>query len=754
MPEVPAVPGIAAAAAGYRPLATVADVFGPDGALARVMPEFEARAGQREMASAVLRAFTEGGVLLAEAGTGTGKTLAYLVPAILSRQRVLISTGTKNLQEQIYFKDIPALREALGIPFTATYMKGRANYLCLHRLDQIDGTTRSASRVSDTGERRRRDEPGLRALSHDVFLPIIREWSGRTETGDRAELEDLPEDLAIWNDVSATAETCLGGECPRYDDCFVTQMRQRAAASDLVIVNHHLLCADAAVRQNAYGEVIPACGHAVLDEAHQLEDVATQYFGFSVSTYRLEELARDVERLTVDDRQCTDDLSKSVERLRDHARAFFAEIALAHRTDDAPRRRLEPPRSGEPAGTFASTRDDRVRANQSSLAAAGDAAAHLTNALDLIESTLRLARLKRDATTHSAPPARDTHRASLQPSGRGRRLNARAMSAGGRSASDHADDDAAAGDDAFALARRAGELRDEIRFLLRGDDSDYVYFIEFRGRAIFLRASPIDVSKIVRELLLDRMRTTILTSATLTVDGTFEYVRRRLGIGAAAELQLPSEFDFARQAILYLPPRMPEPRSPEFPMAAGREVVEILRRTEGRAFVLFTSYATLRAVQAIAEMALSYPIFVQGTAPRSQLLRQFRETPHAVLFATSSFWQGVDVIGDALSCVIIDKLPFASPGDPITAARIEAIRAGGGEPFDEYQVPLAILTLQQGLGRLIRHRQDRGVLAILDPRLRTKGYGRRFLASLPPAPVVHDLSRIHRFFASGAHPSN
>jgi ATP-dependent DNA helicase DinG len=319
--------------------------------------------------------------------------------------------------------------------------------------------------------------------------------------------------------------------------------------------------------------------------------------------------------------------------------------------------------------------------------------------------------------------------------------------------------DEATGDDRHseelaALARRAGELRTELRFLMRADDEQYVYFVEFRGRAlrqaqgaVFLRASPIDVSAIVRDLLLDRMRTTVLTSATLTVDGTFDYIRSRLGIARADQVQLASEFDFREQAILYLPPKMPDPRSADFAVAAGREVVEILKRTEGRAFVLFTSYATLRAVQAIAEMALDYPILSQGAAPRSQLLKRFRETPHAVLFATSSFWQGVDVIGDALSCVIVDKLPFASPADPVTAARIESIRARGGDPFSEYQVPIAILALQQGLGRLIRHRNDRGVLAVLDPRLRTKGYGRRFVASLPPAPVVHDLARIDAFFS-------
>jgi ATP-dependent DNA helicase DinG len=274
-----------------------------------------------------------------------------------------------------------------------------------------------------------------------------------------------------------------------------------------------------------------------------------------------------------------------------------------------------------------------------------------------------------------------------------------------------------------------------------------VFFVEFRGKGIFLRACPIDVSTIVRELLFERMRTTVLTSATLTVDGGFEYIRGRLGIRSAGEVRLPSEFDFRRQAILYLPPRMPDPRDANFAAAAGRQVTEILTRTRGRAFVLFTSYATLRVVQEIAEMALDYPILVQGTAPRTQLLKQFRDTPHSVLLATASFWQGVDVVGDALSCVIVDKLPFASPSDPVTAARIDAIRARGGEPFGEYQVPLAILTLQQGLGRLIRHRQDRGVLAVLDPRLRTKGYGRRFIESLPPAPLVHDLRAVEAFFS-------
>lgn len=664
MPEVPALSGLPA---------LTASVFRPDGALARALPGFEPREGQAAMADRVARVFAEGGVLLAEAGTGTGKTLAYLVPAILSRQRVLVSTGTKNLQEQIFFKDIPTLKAALDVPFSATYMKGRSNYLCLHRLDLLNEGTGAASR--------------------DVFLPIVREWAQRTDTGDRAELEDLPEDLPFWSEVSATAETCLGAECGRYDDCFVTRMRQRAAESDVVIVNHHLLCADAAVRKNAFGEVIPACAHAIVDEAHQLEDVATQYFGFSISTYRLEDYARDVERFahsgTITKRTTQQELEKGVQSLRDRARAFFNELAFAHRSSERLR--------GE----------ERVRATAASLSAAREPAAYLAGALDLVEATLALLGRQADADGSDAPPALDSS----------------------------------------ALARRAGEIRDELRFLLRSADPAYVYFVEFRGKGIFLRASPIDVSEIVRELLTERMRATVLTSATLTVDGRFDYVRDRLGLAGAGEIRLESEFDYTRQTILYLPRNMPDPREPSFAMAAGREVVELLKRSRGRAFVLFTSYATLRSVQAIAEMALDYPILVQGTAPRSQLLRQFRSTPHSVLLATSSFWQGVDVVGDALSCVIVDKLPFASPADPVTAARIDSLKARGVEPFDTYQVPLAILALQQGLGRLIRHRQDRGVLAVLDPRMRTKGYGRRFLRSLPPAPVVHNLEAVEAFFS-------
>ena len=649
----------------------VADAFAPGGAIATALPGFEAREAQVQMAAAVAEVFANGGVLLAEAGTGTGKTLAYLVPAILSRQRVLVSTGTKNLQEQIFFKDLPILRESLGVPFSATYMKGRGNYLCLHRFADLRDT-------------------GLHSHDEAHYIELIDAWRKGTTTGDRAEIEELPEDLPFWNDISASGENCIGSDCPQYHDCFVTKMRQRAAESDVVIVNHHLLCADAAVRQSAYGEVIPSCDYAIVDEAHQLEDVATQYFGIAVSNYRLDDLARDVDKAVsarmIRDADREHQIRHDVERLRNHSRAFFGALQMM---------RFDVPGGGGAFGLAGTESRVRIRAQQ--LAPVWEDAQHLVGALQALEADLAL--------SPEAP------------------------------------------EDVLALARRAAEVRSNVDFLMRADDPTYVYFLEVRGRGTFLRAAPIDVSEIVRELLLDQMTASVLTSATLAVDGSFEYVRSRLGIKRAREIRLDSEFDYTRQAILYLPPRMPDPRSREFGAAAAREVVEILKRTQGRAFVLFTSYANLRDVQAIASAELSYPLLVQGDAPRSTLLREFRVTPNAVLLATSSFWQGVDVVGEALSCVVIDKIPFASPGDPITAARIEAITAEGRSAFGEYQIPLAILTLQQGLGRLIRHRTDRGVLAILDPRLRTMGYGRRFLASLPAAPVTQRIDDIERFFA-------
>jgi ATP-dependent DNA helicase DinG len=565
------------------------------------------------------------------------------------------------------------LRSALGprfASFKAVCMKGRGNYLCLHRFDEF------------------RANPTFRMIEERGHLSALEQWARTTDTGDRAELESLPEDLSFWNDVAATSDHCLGSGCPRYQECYVTRLRQQAAEADIVIVNHHLLCADAAVRQSTFGEVIPDCHVAIVDEAHQLEEIATQYFGIAVSNYRVDELIRDTERaLAIKqnpelDKSRVRELRDDVHRLKERSAMFFAAIDTA--------RFMLRSQSGA-----SGPQDERTRLTPSFLQRIAEEGRDLVEAVETLQGGVALLK--------DAP------------------------------------------EELLASGRRAGELREDLSRLLRADDPAFVFFLETRGRGMFLRAAPIDVSAVIREMLMDRMHATVLTSATLAVDGGFGYVRGRLGLRQARELQLPSEFDFGTQAILYLPRRMPDPRSPAFSEAAGREILEILRRTRGRAFALFTSYATLRQVQRLLERSLEYPLLVQGTAPRSALLNAFRTTPNAVLLATSSFWQGVDVVGEALSCVIIDKLPFASPGDPITAARVEAIRASGGEPFSEYQVPLAILTLKQGLGRLIRHRRDRGVLAVLDPRLRTMAYGRRFLDALPAAPVTHDIEDIARF---------
>ena len=664
MPDVPAL--------SARLLTDGIDrVLGPDGALARALPGFEVRDSQRAMAAAVGEVVAEGGVLLAEAGTGTGKTLAYLVPAILSGQRVLVSTGTKNLQEQLIDKDVPLLRQALGVPFRATCMKGRGNYLCLHRFEQV----RLDDRPRDDGTR--------------VALTLIEDWAARTGTGDRAELEELPDDLPLWPSIAATTENCLGSDCPRYQDCFVTRMRQQAAESDVVIVNHHLLCADAAVRRHSFGAVIPECQVAIVDEAHQLEDVATQYFGVAVTSFKMDHLVADAGAAQAAagtgagaERQR---YALAVEKVATTARAFFLELQA--------RRPGVRQRDEAPTGLF----DERLRVTGETLAqAVGESGLELIDALTHLEEVVTLLR--------DVP------------------------------------------EDVRSIGRRAGETRDDLRFLLRADADEYVYFLELRGRGVSLRAAPIDVSHIIRDVLIDRTPAVVLTSATLSVGGSFGYIKARLGVGAAAEVRVPSEFDYQQQALLYLPRRMPDPRSPEYVAAVAREAEALLRASEGRAFLLFTSYSAMREVHARLAPLLPYPMLVQGTAPRSVIVEQFRRTPNAVLFGTSSFWQGVDVVGEALSCVIIDRLPFASPADPVTAARIDALNRRGLDAFSAYQVPLAILSLLQGVGRLIRHRQDRGVMAIMDPRLQSMGYGRRFLASLPAAPVTRRLEDVEKFF--------
>jgi len=644
------------------------EVFGPDGLIANAHPEYEYRPGQIEMARAVMRAFEEKRHLIVEAGTGTGKTLAYLVPAVAAalggNGRVIVSTGTKNLQEQLMEKDIPFLQNVLPKSFTATYMKGRSNYLCLSRF----GRAQSA--------------PVLEGLDEVDYFEEVSQWSRETETGDRAELSNLPESLSFWRHIDARSESCLGQKCPDFDACFITRMRNRAQEADIVVVNHHLFFADLSLRNGNYGSVLPDYTAVILDEAHLIEEVASEYFGAQVSNYQIDDLVRDLGMLTIEDAEVDKELTHSVARMSRFSDSFWMGFRDGRGEDG--RYPIIP-------GTFAK----KKMSGELEATPLGELYLALEGAIARTETTL-------DAFQEKPPEVE-------------------------------------------SLVRRLRQIRFELEFIVTGTDKKFVYWLERRNRGVFLRASPIDVAGLLQDKLFDEVPTVVLTSATLSSGGNFSFIRDRLGLDAADDLIAESSFDYQSQAILYLPARMPDPRDREWGNAAAAEVARILNATEGRAFVLSTSLAGMQSLFENVWMEIDYPCLVQGSASKGQLLKKFRETPNAVLFATSSFWQGVDVRGEQLSCVIIDKLPFAVPTDPIVAARQRYIEDCGGSSFYEYSVPQAIIALKQGLGRLIRSTTDRGVLAILDPRLRTKGYGRTFLQSLPPCRVtsrIDDLASI------------
>jgi ATP-dependent DNA helicase DinG len=647
-------------------LPSLYEFFAPGGVLERSELPYEFRKGQLEMAQAVERALEENRHLIVEAGTGTGKTLAYLLPALRSGRRVIISTGTKNLQEQLFFKDVPFLESLLG-PLRVCYMKGRANYICRHKLYAL------------------RNQPILSGLEEVSQYQTIADWEKTTETGDRAEIGDLPEASQVWAKLDARSEACLGQQCPDYERCFITEMRRRAAESDVIIVNHHLFFADLAIKQQAKAApdagVLPEAGVVIFDEAHELEDVASSYFGLSLSNVRFEELARDVEIMLRAKGALNSSITSAAQMIRERSRMFFGSL----------------PRGAGNEGRM------QFAAREEFLEAQGDLYLGVLNALHRLEGELERVR----GVEESAP-----------------------------------------------LRKRAADVREQLKFLMEAEDKNTVFWLERRmgkqgASSTHLQATPIDVSELLEELVFENFPCVVLTSATLTVQGGFGHIRRRLGMREAREMVVPSHFRYGEQAVLYLPPDMPDPRDGNFQEEAAARIRRVLDITKGRAFCLFTSYQQMRDLYERLLTELGYPLLLQGTAPRKALLEEFRMTPNAVLFGTSSFWQGVDVQGEALSCVIIDRLPFAVPSDPVVQARMRAIEEGGGSPFFEYQVPSAVITLKQGFGRLIRSLEDRGVLMLLDPRIQRQRYGRVFLESLPPYRVTQDIAAVESFF-SGA----
>lgn len=665
----------------------VEEIFGSNGLIARHHKEYEFRAGQVKMAEKVLMAFNEKKHLLVEAGTGTGKTLAYLIPAIIvaliKNKRVIISTGTKNLQEQLMEKDIPFLRKVMPeilkhieketgkkinkTNFKAAYMKGRSNYVCLNRI--------------------KREEKQAKLYKEDVdYFQLVSQWSRESETGDKVELTDLPENLSFWRDINAKSDTCLGQKCSDFEPCYITRMRINADDADIVIVNHHLFFADLNVRGNQYGRVLPDYGAVIFDEAHLIEDIAADYFGFQVSSFQIDELVRDSEKLPIsDDPIASRDLTNIITKIIGLADHFWTRF-LQVRSQDG-RFPLQP-------NAFV----ERNHKGELQATPLGEAYVALEDALERLETAV------------------DVHAEKLT--------------------------------EAENLLKRIRQTKFDLDFVVKQSEKNYVYWLEKRGRGMFLRASPIDVSTLLQEKLFEKTETVVLTSATLSANGKFDFIKDRLGLEPekTETLQAPSAFNYEKQAIIYIPKAMPDPRAPEYNQMAAAEIVKILGITHGHAFVLCTSNYSMNALYELVSMRVNYPCLVQGSMSKAGILDRFRKTSNAVLFATSSFWQGVDVRGDQLSCVIIDKLPFAVPSDPIVAARTRSIDESGGKSFFDYSVPQAVITLKQGIGRLIRSKTDKGVIALLDTRLRTKSYGRDFLNSLPRMRITSEIKDIANIF--------
>ncbi|GMR08850.1 MAG: ATP-dependent DNA helicase [Gammaproteobacteria bacterium] len=633
---------------------TACEVLQQGGLLARQIDYFSPRESQQIMATAVEQALQRQQVLICEAGTGTGKTYAYLVPALLSGKKIIISTGTRNLQDQLYHRDLPMVKDALGVPVTTALLKGRANYLCLHRTDNY------------------RLQGRLKERRHVDQLAMVRDWSGRTVSGDIAELTGIPEDASIWPQLTSTVENCLGQECPEYSECFVMKARRKAQEADLVVVNHHLFFADMALREEGFGEVLPGANAFIMDEAHQLPEVASRFFGTSISSRQLQELVNDSITAQIKEAREEESIRKRAENLRKDV--MDLQVLF---------------RGKESKGSWPEL--NRINGVKQALQDVEDS-------LELLSEVLQV--------------------------------------------------NAERGKDLEGCSRRSVDILNTLRSIIDSPPEQHIQWYELRRKSFSFYLTPLNIAEPFSRYMESTNCSWIFTSATLAVGESFQFFKDRLGLEEVVEQRLDSPFDFEKQSLLYHPKDLPEPNTTGYTQAVVAAAIPVIGASGGRCFFLFTSYRALNQARDILEEEIDYPLLVQGTAPRDELLEQFRSAGDAVLLGTSSFWEGVDVRGEALSCVIIDKLPFAPPDDPVLQARLDAMKRNGANPFMDYQLPQAVILLKQGVGRLIRDVQDRGVMVLCDPRLTGKPYGKIFLRSLPMMRRSRDLQEVNAFFSS------
>jgi ATP-dependent DNA helicase DinG len=630
--------------------AAILDANGP---FAETLDSFAPRQAQIRMAEAVEETLSSFGSLVVEAGTGIGKTLAYLVPAVLCGERVIISTGTKTLQDQLFFRDLPMVKETLGVSLKTTLLKGRGNYLCLHRMMIA------------------RTEGRLPSRDAVLELELVKEWSARTEDGDLSIADVVTDESGLMPFVTSTPDNCLGGECPRFEDCFVARARNEAQDADVVVVNHHLLFADMAIKQSGFGEVLPGAAAFIIDEAHQAPETATRFFSISITARQVRDLCRDflAESAEVSGAMgmLREPVSDCLQKLKE------MQLAVAERMPER--------------GSW----DDLV-----------------------LDEGVRIALQSLD---HA--------------------INTLAACTGQLAGSARGMD---------GCIERLAELQARFDRFDSQQAVEEVRWYERRGQGFALHITPLEVSAVFNDFREKAEAAWIFTSATLSVKNNFSHFTDRMGLDDARTLQLDSPFDYENNALMWLPDQVPEPRDMDFVPALLEQVVPVLKASGGRAFLLFTSHRSLRKAAELLADRINYPLFVQGSQPRSLLLEQFRDSGQGVLLGSASFWEGVDVIGDALSLVVIDKLPFAAPDDPVMEARSSALRRAGGNPFTQLYLPQAVIALKQGAGRLIRDVTDRGVLVVCDPRIRTKSYGKIFLESLPPMKLAASRAEVEQFF--------